>query len=94
MKDLPYTLLEEIKDGQAISTKYDSKVLNFRKPNILKLYFQTRNLYSIEFPRIVEKFMILQKMNYVCEIVCVFNSYNVLVINNKVVLFVYISIKN
>ena len=28
--DIPYTLFEDIKDGQAISTKYDSKLLNFK----------------------------------------------------------------
>ena len=34
----PYSLFEAIKDGRAISTKYDSKVLNFRKPNILVIF--------------------------------------------------------
>ena len=46
MKDLPYTLLEEIKDGQAISTKYDSKVLNFRKPNILIVFSNTQPIFN------------------------------------------------
>ena len=36
--DIPYTLFEDIKDGQAISTKYDSKLLNFKTPNILIIF--------------------------------------------------------
>ena len=35
---IPYTLFEEIKDGRAISTKYDSKELRFRVPNILVVF--------------------------------------------------------
>ena len=35
---IPYTLFEDIKDGQAISAKYDSKVLNFKTPNILMIF--------------------------------------------------------
>ena len=42
VKDIPYTLLEEIKDGQAISSKYNSKVLNFKKPNILIIFSNKR----------------------------------------------------
>lgn len=38
MKYVPYTLFEEIKDGQAISVKYDSKVLKFKTPNILIIF--------------------------------------------------------
>lgn len=34
----PYSLFEAIKDGQAMSTKYDSKFLNFVKPNILIVF--------------------------------------------------------
>ena len=34
----PYSVFEGIKDGRAISTKYDSKVLNFVKPNILVVF--------------------------------------------------------
>ena len=34
----PYSLFEGIKDGQAISAKYDSKALNFLKPNILIVF--------------------------------------------------------
>ena len=34
----PYSVFEAIKDGQAISTKYDSKVLNFVTPNILIVF--------------------------------------------------------
>ena len=37
-KDIPYTLFEEIKDGRAISTKYDSKKLRFRVPNTLVIF--------------------------------------------------------
>ena len=36
--DIPYTLFEDIKDGQAISTKYDSKLLKFKTPNILIIF--------------------------------------------------------
>ena len=36
--DVPYTLLEEIKDGQAISSKYDSKILRFKTPNIVVVF--------------------------------------------------------
>ena len=35
---VPYTLLEEIKDGQAISSKYDSKILRFKTPNIVVVF--------------------------------------------------------
>ena len=38
--------------------------------------------------------MILQKISCVYEIVCMFNKYNVLTINNNVVLFVYIKHKD
>ena len=34
----PYSVFEAIKDGRAISTKYDSKILNFVKPNILVVF--------------------------------------------------------
>ena len=36
--NVPYTLLEQLKDGQAISTKYDSKVLRFKTPNIVLVF--------------------------------------------------------
>jgi len=36
--NVPYSLLEQIKDGQAISTKYDSKVLRFKTPNIVLVF--------------------------------------------------------
>ena len=39
--DVPYSLLEDIKDGFAISTKYNSKNLQFRKPNIVILFSNT-----------------------------------------------------
>lgn len=41
-----YTLLEEIKDGQAISSKYDSKFLSFKKPNILIVFSNQRPVMS------------------------------------------------
>ena len=37
-KDIPYTMFEDIKDGRTISTKYDSKLLNFRRPNIVIIF--------------------------------------------------------
>ena len=36
--DVPYELLEEIKDGNAVSTKYDSKRLTFKTPNIVLVF--------------------------------------------------------
>ena len=38
VNDVLYTLLKEIKDGHAISVKYDSKVLTFKRPNILIIF--------------------------------------------------------
>ena len=38
IKFVPYTLFEEIKDGQAISSKYDSKYLDFKTPNIVLVF--------------------------------------------------------
>ena len=35
---VPYNVLEEIKDGRAISSKYDSKTMTFRTPNILVVF--------------------------------------------------------
>ncbi len=35
---IPYNLLEQLKDGQAISTKYDSKLLRFKTPNIVLVF--------------------------------------------------------
>ena len=37
-KYVPYTLLEDIKDGFSISTKYDSKQLRFNTPNIVIVF--------------------------------------------------------
>ena len=37
-RDVPYTLFEDIKDGFAISTKYDSKQLRFVNPNIVIVF--------------------------------------------------------
>ena len=36
--NVPYNLFEQIKDGQAISAKYDSKVLRFKTPNIVLVF--------------------------------------------------------
>ena len=36
--DVPYALFEDIKDGRAISNKYDSKILNFLNPNTLIVF--------------------------------------------------------
>ena len=38
VEDVPYTLLEDLKDGQAITSKYDSKELRFASPNIVILF--------------------------------------------------------
>ena len=35
---IPYNLFEQLKDGEAISTKYDSKCLRFKTPNILLVF--------------------------------------------------------
>ncbi len=37
-ENVPYNLLEQLKDGQAISTKYDSKCLRFKTPNIVIVF--------------------------------------------------------
>ena len=37
-EQIPYDLLEEIKDGQAVSCKYDSKFLRFKIPNIVVVF--------------------------------------------------------
>ena len=36
--DIPYRLLEQIKDGRTLSTKYNSKILNFKSPNIVLVF--------------------------------------------------------
>ena len=36
--DVPYNLLEQLKDGQAFSTKYDSKVLRIKTPNVVLVF--------------------------------------------------------
>ena len=36
--DIPYQLLEQIKDGRTISTKYNSKILQFKSPNIVLIF--------------------------------------------------------
>ena len=38
---IPYTLFEDIKDGYAISTKYDSRILRFNTPNIVIIFANT-----------------------------------------------------
>ena len=42
VKDVSYKLLEEIKDGQSISSKNNSKVLNFKKSNIVIVFSNFR----------------------------------------------------
>ena len=37
-QEIPYTLLEDIKDGYSLSTKYDSKQIKFRTPNIVVIF--------------------------------------------------------
>ena len=41
-KVVPYDLFEDIKDGYAISTKYDSKQLRFNTPNIVIVFSNSR----------------------------------------------------
>ena len=36
--DVPYTVLEDIKDGQAASSKYNSKILDICTPNVLVVF--------------------------------------------------------
>ena len=36
--DVPYTVLEDLKDGQASSAKYNSKILKFCTPNVLVIF--------------------------------------------------------
>ena len=36
--EVPYDLLEEIKDGKAVSAKYNSKCLSFKTPNIVLIF--------------------------------------------------------
>jgi len=38
MVDVPYSIFENIKDGRAISTKYDSRILDFKTPNIMIIF--------------------------------------------------------
>ena len=38
MDDFPYAILEEIKDGNAVSTKYDSSILELNTPNIVVVF--------------------------------------------------------
>ncbi len=38
IKKFPYTLLEDIKDGRSLSSKYDSKQLTFKTPNIVIVF--------------------------------------------------------
>ena len=38
VQDIPYTLIEDIKDGFGISTKYNSKTLHLKTPNIVILF--------------------------------------------------------
>ena len=43
--DCPYGTLENIKDGQAISPKYDSSILNFKIPNTV-MVFSNKSPYT------------------------------------------------
>ena len=38
MEDFPYSLLEDIKDGKAVSTKYESSILEFKIPNTVLVF--------------------------------------------------------
>ena len=38
VEEIPYTLFEDIKDGRAMSTKYDSKEIKFCVPNIVVIF--------------------------------------------------------
>ena len=38
MNDFPYDILEEIKDGKTVSTKYDSSILKLNTPNIVVVF--------------------------------------------------------
>ena len=47
-----YKILESIKDGEAVDGKYMSRQFNFKKPNVLIVFFQTGNLTELHFCRI------------------------------------------
>ena len=36
--DVPYDLFENLQDAKAISSKYDSKTLTFKTPNIVRIF--------------------------------------------------------
>merc|ERR1711954_170303 len=38
-----YKILESIKDGKAVDGKYNSQKLNFKKPNVLMVFFKWEN---------------------------------------------------
>ena len=38
MEDFPYGFIEEIKDGNAVSTKYNSSVLDIKIPNSVVVF--------------------------------------------------------
>ena len=42
---MPYTLLEDIKDGRAMSTKYDSKAIKFHTPNVVMVFANTSPVF-------------------------------------------------
>ena len=44
--DSPYDVLEGLKDGQSISSKYNSRILNFRTPNIVIVFCNTLPVYT------------------------------------------------
>ena len=44
--DVPYTVLEDIKDGQATSSKYNSKILKLCTPNVLVVFSNYSPMYT------------------------------------------------
>ena len=51
INDIPYDILEGIKDGQLISSKYNSKVLKLKTPNIVIVFsndFPLNNVLSVD----------------------------------------------
>lgn len=50
--DIPYSFLEDLKDGESLSTKYDSKQLTFNVPNIVIVFSNEKPLmYKMSFDR-------------------------------------------
>ena len=40
MNEFPYEMMEEMKDGNAVSTKYDSSIFTYNIPNIFFSFLQ------------------------------------------------------